>query len=316
MSRIEEVRLRNKRLCAEHLFAHRSKALSGLLSRRASLFLFFNLLYGVIFSAPLAHLCRFALEQQYYPHFGLILLISFYLMHTRRRALFASAEYCAWGGIPLVVIGVLGYLLGLHQQQHLSQNDFFALTTLGMVTVWVGGFVTFFGLLSTWAARFPLGFLIFTIPLPEALLSHSITMLQYASAEVTYVLFKLAPLPVFREGFYFELPGLYIEVTKECSGIRSSMALLIASILISHLCLRYWWSKSVVWLLVYPLAVFKNGVRIVTLCLLTLYVDKGFIQGSLHTRGGAVFFGLALAMLLPILLGLRKLEAKRVGTSQ
>jgi exosortase len=139
-------------------------------------------------------------------------------------------------------------------------------------------------------------------------------MLQYASAEVTYFLFMLTPLPVFREGLYFALPGLQIEVASECSSIRSSLALLITSVLASHLCLRRWWSKAVIWSLVYPLAVFKNGVRIVTLCLLTLYVDKGFIQGGLHTRGGAVFFGLALAMLLPILLALRKLEVRRAGT--
>jgi exosortase/archaeosortase family protein len=60
------------------------------------------------------------------------------------------------------------------------------------------------------------------------------------------------------------------------------------------------------------LAVFQNGLRIVTLCLLTLYVDEGFITGGLHTRGGTVFFGLALAMLLPAILVLSKLEAGRV----
>jgi len=72
----------------------------------------------------------------------------------------------------------------------------------------------------------------------------------------------------------------------------------------------------VVLLLVFPLAVLKNSVRIVTLCLLTLYVDEGFMQGDLHTRGGAVFFGLALAMLLPIFLGLRRLEARQSSPEQ
>jgi exosortase len=273
--------------------------------------LLFNLLYGVVFSAHLAYLFRFSLHQQHSPHVGLILLVMLYLMQTHRQALFARAAYCAWGGIPLVVVGLLCYLVGLHQRMHLSQNDLLALTTLGIITIWIGGFVTCFGLPGIRTALFPLGFLLFAVPLPDALLSHVITALQSNSADVTEVLFKLLPLRVVREGFTFTLPGLQIEVARECSGIRSSIALLITGLLASHLWLRCWWSKAVVWLLIYPLAVFKNGLRIVTLCLLTLYVDEGYITGDLHTRGGIVFLGLALAILLPTLFVLRKLEAGR-----
>ena len=60
--------------------------------------------------------------------------------------------------------------------------------------------------------------------------------------------------------------------------LNAGVALLITSVLVSHLLLRRWWSKAVVLLLVFPLAVFKNGLRIVTLCLLTLYVDERFFE--------------------------------------
>jgi exosortase len=301
-----------KRRRSTNLLLNRVKALPDLLSKRACLFLLFNLLFGVVFSAHLAHLFRFSLHQQHSPHVGLILLVILYLMQTHRQALFARAVYSAWGGIPLVVVGVLCYCLGMHQQPHLSQNDLLALTTLGVVTIWIGGFVTCFGLPGMRVALFPLGFLLFAIPIPDALLSNIITTLQSASADVTEVLFKLSLIPVVREGFTFALPGLQIEVARECSGIRSSIALLLTGLLASHLWLRRWWSKAVVWLLIYPLAVFKNGLRIVTLCLLTLYVDEGFITGNVHTRGGIVFFGIALVMLLLALFVLRKLEAGRV----
>src|SRR6266567_1767606 len=301
MSLMEGIWLRCKCPRSANLLVNCVKALTGLLSKRARLFLLFNLLFGVVFSAHLTHLCFFSLHQQHYPHFGLILLMMLYLMYTHRQALFARAAYCAWGGIPLIVVGVLCYFLGMHQQPHLSQIDFLALTTLGVVIIWIGGFVTCFGLPGMRVALFPLGFLLFAIPLPDALLSQVITALQSASADVTEVLFKLSPLPVVREGFTFALPGLQIEVARECSGIRSSIALLITGLLASHLWLRRWWSKAVVWLLIYPLAVFKNGLRIVTLCLLTLYVDEGFITGDLHTRGGSIFFGIAIAILLPAL---------------
>ena len=300
----------------EILFTPRIKALASLLSKHAYFFLLFNIFYGLIFFTHFTRFLRFSLEQEYAPHFSLILLVSLYLMHARRQALCAHAEFCARGGISLVLGGVLCYMLGLELQPSLSHSDFMALTTLGIVTVWVGGFVMCFGLPATRMVLFPLSFLIFIIPLPEALLSGVITTLQYASAEVVSLLFQLTPLPVLREGVSFTLPGLMIEVARECSSIRSSWALLITCVLVNYLLLRRWWSKLVVLLLVFPLAVLKNGVRIVTLCLLTLYVDKGFMQGGLHTRGGAVFFGLALAMLLPTFLGLRRLEARQSSPEQ
>ena len=298
----------DKRPRSDNPLTHQVRALIGLLCTRASGFLLFNILYGSVFAAYFVQFFRFSLEQEYTPHFSLILLISLYLMHARRRTLFAQAEYCVQGGLPFVLVGMLCYMLGLGLRPDLSPHDFMALTALGIVIIWVGGFVTFFGLSATRIALFPLSFLIFIIPLPEALLFRVITALQYASAEVVSLLFQLFSLPFSRESLYFTLPGLNIEVARECSSIRSSLALCIACVLANHLLLRRWWSKAAVLLLVFPLAVFKNGVRIVTLSLLTLYVDKGFMASDLHSKGGVVFFGLALAMLLPIFLGLRKLE--------
>ena len=306
----------DRRPQSEHSWTHRVRSLIGLLSKRATGFLLFNILYGSVFAAYFVQFFRFSLEQEYTPHFSLILLVSLYLMYTRRQALLEQAEYCVQGGLPFVLVGMLCYMLGLELRPDLSPHDFMALTALGIVTVWAGGFVTFFGLPATRIALFPLSFLIFIIPLPEALLFRIITALQYASAEVVSFLFQLCPFPFTREGLYFTLPGLHIEVARECSSMRSSLALCIVCVLANHLLLHRWWSRATVLLLVFPLAVFKNGGRIVTLSLLTLYVDKGFMASDLHSRGGVVFFGLALAMLLLIFLGLRKLEPRHTGPGQ
>jgi exosortase len=292
------------------------KGLVGPLSKRAGGFILFNIVYGLAFAAYFAQFFRFSLEQDYTPHFSLILLVSLYLLYAHRQALFAQAEYCVRGGLPFVLVGILCYGLGLGLRPALHPPDLLALTSLGMVIVWVGGFITFFGLRASRIALFPLSFLIFMIPLPEALLFRIITALQYASADTVALLFQLCPFPFTRDGVYFSLPGLSIEVARECSSIRSSMALCMACVLANHLLLQRWWSKAIVLLLVFPLAVLKNGVRIVTLCVLTLYVDEGFLEGDLHSRGGIVFFGFALAMLLPVFLGLRKVESRYADPGQ
>ena len=75
------------------------------------------------------------------------------------------------------------------------------------------------------------------------------------------------------------------------------------------------WKKILLVLLVVPITMLKNGIRIVTLSVLAVYVDRGFLESSLHRDGGIVFFILALCLLAPILFVLRKSENKREVTS-
>ena len=56
---------------------------------------------------------------------------------------------------------------------------------------------------------------------------------------------------------------------------------------------------------------FKNAVRIVTLSLLTIHVDPGYIRGQLHHEGGIVFFGISLVLLTPVLLLLMRSGMRR-----
>jgi hypothetical protein len=60
-----------------------------------------------------------------------------------------------------------------------------------------------------------------------------------------------------------------------------------------------------------PIAIAKNAIRIVALCLLAVHVDPAFLVGRLHTDGGVAFFLLALAMLAPVLALLGYLEGSR-----
>ena len=82
-----------------------------------------------------------------------------------------------------------------------------------------------------------------------------------------------------------------IEVAKQCSGIRSTMALVITGVLAAHLFLRRPWSKLILMLTILPITVFKNGLRIVILTLLAIHVDERFLTGGfLHKSGGFLFY--------------------------
>jgi exosortase len=152
------------------------------------------------------------------------------------------------------------------------------------------------------------------VPIPDFVLNQAIFWLQSGSAEVSHAFFELMGVPVLRNGFIFSLPGVNIEVAKECSGIRSSLALFITSLLAGHLFLRSTWTKVVLALITLPLLVIKNGIRIVTVTLFSIYVDPGFLTGSLHQQGGILFFLVALAFLTPVLRLLQTSERSRAGT--
>lgn len=171
---------------------------------------------------------------------------------------------------------------------------------VSFLTFLISGFIAVFGRKSAKAAWFPLAFLGFSIPFPEPLLNRFIYLLQASSADVAETLFDWSGLPVIRDGFFFRLPRLSIEVAKECSGIRSSIALLILALLVAHFSFSRFWKKTVFVVAGLVMMVLKNGVRIATLTILANYVDPDFLYGRLHHEGGVVFFLLGLGLLLPV----------------
>ena len=181
--------------------------------------------------------------------------------------------------------------------------------TLAAYLVWVSGFIFSFGYKAFKKTLFPNLFLLFIIPIPTIILDEFIFYLQSGSAEVVEGMFGLLGLSFVRDGFVFQLPGVTIEVAKQCSGIRSTLALVITCVLASHIFLRGTWQRLLLILCIFPVTVIKNGIRIVTLTLLGMYVDMGFLTGGfLHKSGGFVFFIPALLLIGVIIWGLRRSE--------
>ena len=216
-------------------------------------------------------------------------------------------------GIGVMLLGFVLYWTANRGPALWQGDESLSASALAILLIWVGGFVAIYGLTAAHAAAFPLLFLALMIPLPDRFLNWTIELLQRGSTEVSYLLFNLVGVPALKQGFVITVPGISIEVAAECSGIRSSLALLITCLLAAYLYLRTPWKILVFIVLVIPLSVIKNGIRIVTLTLLSLYVDPRFLTGSLHHDGGFVFFLLALLLLFPVFVWLERSERGAVG---
>jgi exosortase len=193
-------------------------------------------------------------------------------------------------------------------RSNLSTTNQLTLFTLALAFFWAAGFALSFGKTALKQAAFPLLFLSFMIPLPDEFLEKVIYLLQKGSADVAQWAFDLFHVPAMRDGFVFHLAHVNIEVAKECSGIRSSLALLILATLVAHFLLVRGWAKVVFVAVGMLIMVVKNGIRIATLTMLAQYVDPGFLFGRLHHEGGIVFFLIGLGLLVPVCWVLRRLE--------
>lgn len=261
---------------------------------------------------PLVGLLRTRWLSEYYGHITLIPLVSGYLIFRRRREMFRGKASAHPWGITAVAAGVGLYVTGRFLGGELDVRA--SLTTLAVLLFWCGSYLVLYGKNGSRRAFFPIAFLIFAVPIPALVIEKIIALLVVGSAYMTRLLFMAFRVPFVQEGPVFYLPGFFVEVAQECSGIRSSLALFITTVLAGHIFLRKFGNKALLALAVLPVALFKNAIRIVTLYLLSYFVDIRIIAGGfLHRSGGFIFFGMGLFVLGSILWLLREGESRKSG---
>jgi exosortase C (VPDSG-CTERM-specific) len=265
------------------------------------------------FGQPLLGLANYAAHSSLHSHILLVPFVSGYLLYLRRDQLPKERVADLRFGIVLLACG-LGVFLFTHwlafAERAPTDNYYLVLLTISFLCCIAAGGFFFFGRDWMRAAAFPLAYLIFMVPMPDAMADALETASKYASAEVANVFFHLSGMPFLRAGLVFQLPNITIEVAQECSGIRSSWVLVMTSILAANLFLKSSWRRFVLVAFVIPLAILRNGFRILVIGLLCVNVGPQMIHSVIHRRGGPVFFVLSLIPLLFILWWLRRGEIR------
>lgn len=264
-----------------------------------------------LFQQPLRSLASLSFHDENSSHILLIPLISACLIYLQRKWIFRAPCNCPSVGIPLLLLAaVLWYSLKTPLSS-LNNTDRLSVAASLIVLVWLAAFILCYGISSFKAAAFPLLFLLLMIPLPVVLIEHTVSILQKGSAETCYALFRLLGVPIIRHGFRFSLPGVDIEIAEQCSGIHAGLSLFIAGLLAGHVLLQETWKKASFILCIFPIAIFKNAVRIVTIAWLGIHVNPDFFHGALHRQGGLPFSLLALALMALVLWLLRPVAFSR-----
>lgn len=289
-------------------------AAGGVGSRRPYVAAGLLVLLTACFGAPWRGLLRLAADDSLFSHLPLIPIIGAYLVYSSRRRI-ATAFHSSYRATALLAVAGAACLLAqgwfVGRLGEPALNDLLALPMLAYV-LFVYAIVAACLGWTTWRTYcFPLLFLLFLVPMPGQVVNAVSVLLQHASASVFYGLLRLSGTPVYRDGVSFQLSNLLLEVAIECSGIRSTLVLLITSLIAGYLFLPETWKRVLLVVLAIGIGILRNGFRIFSIALLTIYVDDGIIRGPLHRRGGPLFFVLSLGVLFAVLLLLRAFPRRK-----
>jgi exosortase len=270
----------------------------------------------VIWWVPLASSFALALGDDQYTHILLILPISGALIFLDWKSpepssrLAVSLGSVSLGSILLVIAASVTFYVRWRAVA-LSSDERLSVNMLALVVWWIAAFLVCFGIGAFRRALFPLCFLFGMVPLPYFVLNPIVSLLQQGSAAAAHFLFVVAGVPVEQDGLLLHIPGLTLEVARECSSIRSSSMLLVTTMVLAQLLLRSPWRKAFVIAVAIPLSVVKNGLRIFVIAMLATRVDPSFLTGRLHREGGIIFFLIALGTIFLLLWMVRRGEAEK-----
>jgi len=269
------------------------------------------LLATIVFLKPLIVVIGGSFSGDQYAQMLVIPPLSAALIYLEQKRIFAHTSLvrlaAVFFAIFVALFAALSFLNG-----GMDPSIYISLSILLFSGCCIAAFWFSYGSKAVWAGLFPLGFLILMTPLPDAWRERVIVFLQHGSAIIADWFFNAANIPYTRDGVIIVLPSVTIEIAQECSGIRSSLILFIAGLVLGHLFLRKIQSKIVLVLLLVPLTIIKNAFRIFTLSTLGMYVNPSFLTGRLHHQGGIVFFGVAFVALWGIVWILQKIEGQPV----
>lgn len=164
--------------------------------------------------------------------------------------------------------------------------------------------VVLYGHLGAAAMRqlwFPLLYIAFIFPPPESVVSlATVPMKMWLSAASIWLL-GLFGYPIGGEGVRIYIANYELLVAAACSGVNSIISL--SSISLFYIFVRHqaeWRYALLLVLLVIPVALLANYIRVLILILLTYHAGEAAAQGFLHNFAGILMFAVALALVFAL----------------
>ncbi|MDR7271783.1 exosortase B [Pelomonas saccharophila] len=226
-------------------------------------------------------------------HGPIIFVVSLWLLYNLRHTLAELPSRPA--GVSAAVVLLLGSLLYV-----VGRSQDIWIFSIGSQIWMLAGLALLFkgwrGLRVIW---FPLFFMIFMVPLPEALVASVTAPLKMAVSYVASNLLYGLGLPVGRSGVTLTVGQYQLLVADACAGLNSMFTLEALGMLYMNLMRYTSVARNVTLALtLVPIAFCANIGRVMILVLVTYFFGDAAGQGFVHGFAGMVLFMLALMLML------------------
>jgi exosortase B len=229
-------------------------------------------------------------------HGPVILALSIWLIH-RQWPLMAgkSAGRPAFvAGWAVFVIALAFYILGRSQQIMLFELSSFILMLAAILLIKRGSSA----LKDMW---FPLFFMLFMIPLPGTVVSTLTMPMKMAVSYVTANILYWAGYPIARNGVMLQIGQFQLLVADACAGLQTLLTLESLGLFYLNVVRHTSVFRNVVLaILIVPISLAANVIRVIALTLITYYFGDAAGQGFMHGLAGIVLFLSALILILGV----------------
>lgn len=244
------------------------------------------LTWGVLYQDALLAMESIWSRSDTFAHGYFIFPISLWLFWRDKEVLLQAKIKQSWFALPFLLgslfVGVFSYAVDISVLSQLSAVVSF------IAIVWL-----MLGDKLAWHYKFPLVFLLFSVPMGENL----IPWLQDVTAWFTVAFLKINGIPVFRDGLYIQVPTGMFEVAVACSGIRYLIASVAVGTLYAYLTYQKAYKQWLFILFAVALPILANGLRAYGIVAIAYYSDMEYATGADHLIYGWIFFGFVIMIM-------------------
>jgi exosortase len=240
-----------------------------------------------------------------YGHGFLVPVFAAYILWRARSRRHKVPIHTSNWGLPIMLFAIALLILGTLGSEHFTAR----ISLLFLL----GGIVVFlFGWHVLRSVAFPIGYLVFMIPLP-AIIYYQLTFpLQLLASRLGANGLVALGVPTVRGGNLLILPNVTLEVVEACSGVRSLLSLLAAVVGYVYLAERSTWKRCLLVAATVPIVIVSNGFRLVATGVLSFFLGPRVDSGLVHTGLGLAFFALAFLSILFVHRLLRRFKDKQI----
>ena len=262
------------------------------------------ILYGQVFRSMVQQWWN---DPNYGHGFFVPVFAAYILWRERCRRREVPIRTSNWG-LPVMLSAIGLLILGTLGAEHFTARV--------SLLILISGIIVF---LAGWqvlrSVAFPIGYLVFMVPLP-AIIYYELTFpLQMIASRLGANGLIALGVPTIREGNLLILPNCTLEVVEACSGIRSLLSLLAAVVGYVYLAEPSTWKRCVLVAATVPIVIVSNGFRLVATGVLSFFFGPGVDSGLVHTGFGLVFFALAFLSILSVHRLIRHFTGKQLPIS-